>query len=116
MCLSLLSMRCRFWVWGVFALAYGIGAWGGYLVQQRWVLGRTGLMVRLAGESLTLSMMMLVFGANFVGGFLEAVAPEVQGSAVFAMLFATVLALSSGSFAGRAVRVARMREAATPEG
>ncbi|WP_298857409.1 hypothetical protein [uncultured Sulfitobacter sp.] len=92
-------------IWVVFALSYGAGIYGGYLIQRGWVLGREGRRVRLAGESLTLTMLMLVFGANFVGGFLEAVAPQVYGSNGFQIIFAAVVALSSGSFAGRALRV-----------
>lgn len=92
-------------IWAVFAAAYGAGSYGGYLVQRRWTLGREGARVRLAGENLTLTMMMLVFGTNFVGGFLEAVTPQVYAGLSFQMIFAAVVALSSGSFAGRAVRV-----------
>ena len=94
-------------IWAVFAAAYGVGAYGGYLVQRHWVLGRVGTKVRLSGESLTLTMMMLVFGANFVGGFLEAVAPQIYAGPLFQGIFATVVAVSSGSFAGRALRVWR---------
>lgn len=42
-------------VWAVFAAAYGLGAWGVFLVQSARVLGRDGRMVRLAGETLTLT-------------------------------------------------------------
>lgn len=94
-------------VWGVFALFYLLGCSGGYAVQQCWILGRSGRMVYLAGESLTLVMIMCVFLANFVGGFLQAVAPQIYGGLVFQILFAAVVAVSSGSFAGRALRVAK---------
>ena len=50
-------------------------------------------------------MMLLVLGANFMGGFLEAVAPEIYNSALSHAGFGAVIALSSGSFAGRALRV-----------
>lgn len=80
---------------------------GGYLVQCQWVLGREGRKVRLAGESLTLTMMMLVFGANFVGGFLQSVGPNIYSSIWFGAIFAVVLGVSSGSFTGRALRVWR---------
>lgn len=92
-------------VWGAFLLAYIVGVRGGYLVQRKWLLGREGRRVRLAGESLTLSMMMLVFGASFVGGFLQSAAPAVYDSVWFGVIFAAVLGVSSGSFTGRAVRV-----------
>lgn len=92
-------------IWLAFAVAYGAGTYGGYLVQRHWVLGREGHKVQLAGEYLTLTMMMLVFGANFVGGFLEAVTPQIYAGVLFQVIFASVVALSSGSFAGRALRV-----------
>ncbi len=95
-------------IWAIFAFAYAGGVYGGYSIQGRWILGRDNARVRLAGESLTLTMMMLVFGANFVGGFLEAVSPQVHGGTLFQVVFAAVVALSSGSFAGRALRVWRM--------
>ena len=74
------------WIWLVFAAAYVSGGWGGYLLQQGWLLGREGRMVRLAGENLTLAVMMLVFWANFAGGFLRAVAPGIYGAPVFHFL------------------------------
>lgn len=95
------------WIWGVFMLAYLAGAWGGYVVQGSWIPGREGFRVRLAGESLTLTVLMLVFWANFIGGFVQAVAPGVYGSTVFALFFATMTAAAGGSFAGRALRVWR---------
>lgn len=104
---AVMALNAGLLVWGAFALAYAMGAVAGYRVQGRWVLGRRGRMVCLAGESLTLSMMMLVFGASFVGGFLEAAAPQVYAGAFFQACFAAVVAVSSGSFAGRALRVGR---------
>lgn len=92
-------------VWAVFISAYVMGIAGGYRVQRRWVLGRAGRCVHLAAENLTLVMMMCVFGANFVAGFLAAVAPQVYAGSAFAVVFTAIVALSSGSFAGRALRV-----------
>jgi ACR3 family arsenite efflux pump ArsB len=62
-------------------------------------------MVQLAGEGLTLCVMMLMFWANFAGGVLQTVAPQIYGSSLFHVIFVAVLATASGSFAGRAVRV-----------
>lgn len=95
------------WIWCVFVLAYLAGAWGGFVVQGGWILGRAGFRVQLAGESLTLTVLMLVFWANFISGFVQAVAPGVYGSTVFALCFAAVTAAAGGSFAGRALRVWR---------
>lgn len=92
-------------VWGIFALAYGAGVMGGYRMQGRFVLARAGRRVRLAGETVTLALMMLIFAANFSAGFMKAVAPAVYGNSLFHAGFAVVVALASGSFAGRAIRV-----------
>lgn len=61
--------------------------------------------MRLAGENLTLCVMMLVFWANFAGGFMRAVVPDAYACPVFHVIFAALLAASCGSFAGRALRV-----------
>lgn len=91
-------------IWSAFVLAYGVGAWAGFVVQGRWLLGREGHIVELAGESLTLVMIMIVFWANFVGGMVQAIAPHVYANGAFQFLFIGLIALSSGSFSGRAVR------------
>ncbi|MEQ6203627.1 hypothetical protein ABMC88_11290 [Sulfitobacter sp. HNIBRBA2951] len=96
------------WIWAVFALAYGAGAVAGFLLQARWTLGREGTRVRLSGESLTLLVVMVLFWANFVSGALEAVAPAVYLHPLFQAAFAALLAMGSGSFAGRALHVLRL--------
>ena len=95
------------WVWTVFGLAYVLGAAAGYALQRRWTGPRDGARVQLAGESLTLLVVMVLFWANFVGGMLEALSPATYLSSVFQGVFAALLAASSGSFAGRAVQVLR---------
>jgi hypothetical protein len=104
---SVASLPAGSWIWVVFVVLYAAGVWIGYLLQGRWVLGRTGQRVQLAGENLTLVVVMLVFWANFVGGLLQAVAPHIYSNPVFHAGFAAVLALGAGTFAGRAVRVWR---------
>lgn len=91
--------------WAVFAVAYAAGAAGGFKAQRAWLLGFNGRMVRLAGESLTLAVMMVVFWSNFVAGFMAAVAPQLYDTLVFQGLFVAILAVASGSFAGRAAQV-----------
>ena len=93
------------WIWLVFAGVYLVGVWAGHRMQAGWLLGREGRLVRLKGESLTLVVIMVVFWANFVGGSLRAVAPQVYASARFHAVFTAILAICAGSFAGRAVRV-----------
>jgi uncharacterized membrane protein len=68
-------------------------------------LGREGNKVQLAGEGLTLVVMMVIFWANFAGGIRQAVAPDVYTSSVFHIVFVTLIATCSGSFLGRALRV-----------
>lgn len=92
-------------IWGVFVLAYGAGIWGGYVLQKRWLLGREGNKAQLAGEGLTLLVMMVIFWANFVGGVLQAVAPEVYSNTIFHIVFVALIAVAGGSFSGRASRV-----------
>lgn len=104
---SVAALSAETWIWALFAVGYGVGCWGGYLLQRRWLLGRDGHMVQLAGEGLTLGVMMIVFWANFVGGVLQTVAPLLYGSSLFHVIFAGVIACASGSFAGRALRVWR---------
>jgi hypothetical protein len=95
------------WIWAVFAAGYLAGGWIGHRMQGGWMLGRNGARVRVKGESLTLLVVMLVFWANFVGGLLQAVAADVYASAIFHLVFVTIIALSAGSFAGRGLRVWR---------
>jgi hypothetical protein len=92
-------------IWGVFALAYLAGASGGFVMQRRWLLGREGNKVQLAGEGLTLFVMMVIFWANFAGGILQGAAPVVYNSNIFHIVFVTLVAICSGSFLGRALRV-----------
>ncbi|MGC1505133.1 MAG: hypothetical protein WA782_13475 [Sulfitobacter sp.] len=104
---SVAALPAGVWVWLVFVLFYGLGACAGHHLQSRWLLDREGRMVQLAGENLTLLVMMIVFWANFAGGVLLAVAPDVYDNSMFQAGFAAILALSAGTFAGRAFRVWR---------
>jgi hypothetical protein len=92
-------------IWCIFVLAYAAGIWGGYALQKRWLLGRKGKRAQLAGEGLTLLVMMVIFWANFVGGVLQAVAPEVYTNTIFHIVFVALIAVGGGSFSGRALRV-----------
>lgn len=106
---TVLALPAGGWIWGIFALAYAAGAYGGYVLQRAWILGNDGGRVRLGGEALTLTAVMVIFWASFAGGVLRAVAPGAYGSAVFMAVFAALLAACGGSFAGRALRVWRAR-------
>ncbi len=104
---SVAALPAETWIWALFAVGYGLGCWGGYVLQRRWLLGRDGRVVQLAGEDLTLTVMMIMFWANFAVGVLQAVAPQLHGSNLFHVIFVGVLACAGGSFAGRAFRVWR---------
>ena len=95
------------WVWVVFAFAYLAGVGMGKRFQENRLLEKTGKHVRLAGEGLTLVVIIILFSANFVVGVLTAVAPDMLESDSFQAGFATVLALASGSFLGRALHILR---------
>lgn len=94
-------------VWAVFALAYVAGTVFGHRFQARRLLEKTGRHVRLAGEGLTLTVILILFSANFVVGVLSAVAPSALESGYFQEGFAAALALASGSFLGRALFIWR---------
>jgi len=102
------------WIWVIFAIAYFAGGLIGYWLQCRWIVGRISNKVQLAGENVTLTVMMIVFWANFVTGLLLAIAPDVYASAPFVSGFAAILALCGGSFTGRALRVIAWQTTSVP--
>ena len=52
-------------VWFAFAIAYLVGAWIGFGFQKEIVLEKSGNKVVLAGEWVTLAVLMIVFWMNF---------------------------------------------------
>ncbi|KEJ89387.1 hypothetical protein [Sulfitobacter donghicola] len=102
---STLSLPAESWIWGVFLVCYAFGGWCGFKVQKGWLLAHDGQRAHLAGESLTLCVLLLIFSANFIGGALQAVAPDVYADAMFHIAFALVLGTASGSFLGRALLI-----------
>lgn len=93
--------------WSGLALGAVLGLLGGYALQGRWLISRTGPKVDLAGEWLTLAAMMVLYFTNFALGALRATAPELLAQPSSAAIIAMILGLASGSFAGRAIRTAR---------
>lgn len=85
-------------------IAYAAGIVIGYGLQARWLLAKSGRQVRLAGESLTLVLMMTLFSAKFVHGAMTAMAPVVLSGLPYGMAFGAVTGLAAGLFAGRALR------------
>lgn len=96
------------WVWAVFAIAYGAGALAGHQMQKHWTLARAGRKVRLAGETVTLLVMMVLFWVNFAVGVLQATAPAVVTRPEFLAALCILLGGCAGTFAGRALRIWRM--------
>jgi len=92
-------------VWGLFALGYLAGGTGGFRFQKKIVLARQGVWVRLAGEWLTLAMLMVIFWMNYVGGIMAVVAPATSGALGFQAVFGVGMAAAAGIILGRAVRV-----------
>lgn len=93
------------YVWGVFVAGYLGGALAGYWVQRDWILGKSGSRVSLAGEGLTMTVLMAIFWMNFFGGVFRSVSPDTYESGSFHMTFALIAGLAAGSFMGRAFRV-----------
>ncbi|CUH87593.1 hypothetical protein PH5382_01522 [Phaeobacter sp. CECT 5382] len=90
---------------GAWGLAYICGAGLGFRIQARWIIARRGLRAEVAGEWLSLAVMMLLFWANFANGVTVAVAPDLVASSAYQILFPALLGLASGSFLGRPVRI-----------
>lgn len=102
MLLSQPKATVAFSVWG---LAYFCGVGFGFHIQARWIIARQGLRAEVAGEWLSLAVMMLLFWANFANGILAAVAPELTSSSSYRILFPALLGLASGIFLGRPLRI-----------
>lgn len=92
-------------IWIVFGLAYLVGAGTGFQYQRSIVSQKVRTTVTLAGEWITLLVLMVVFWMNFLGGVMRAIAPDVFASAGFHQVFAAIAGLAAGSFLGRATRV-----------
>lgn len=86
------------------ALAYVAGAAMGYRLQERWLLAKSGGQVRLAGESLTLLLMLTMFSAKFVHGTMTAIAPATVSGLSYGIAFGAITGLAAGLFGGRALR------------
>lgn len=79
---SLSGLGATVAVWALFGLAYALGAWIGNRVQPRWILGKSGRQVRVAGEWLTLLQVVAIFALNYARGVTMAIAPDVARGAV----------------------------------
>lgn len=97
-------------VWLTYAIAYGFGVFVGYSLQRKWLLEKAGSTVKLAGEWFTMATIMIIFWANFVSGFVRAVAPDMMTDRTFLIVLISLIAGAAGTFSGRALNVWRARQ------
>ncbi len=95
------------WVWPLFALAYELGVVLGVRLQRRWLLGRLGGKVELAGEWLTLATVSSLFVANYAFNVVSVIRPDVAALRGTLMFYVLIIGPLSGSLLGRALHVAR---------
>lgn len=94
-------------VWPTFTVAYIAGILLGYRLQPRWLLEKSGRTVTLAGEWVTMTVLMIIFWMNFAKGMVLAVAPDLYSSPVFLVAMVLLVSVASGTFTGRALNVVR---------
>jgi hypothetical protein len=92
-------------IWILFAGADAIGAWRGFVFQESIILFKSRTHVTLSGEWLTMIVVMVIFWMNFVGGAMQAVAPDTNASTTFHAIFASIAGITAGVFLGRATRL-----------
>lgn len=95
----------------IFAACYAAGASIGYRLQARWIIAKQATSVRLTGEWATMTVILVLFGANFANGTVAVMAPQLYASTPFIAGFAILTGLASGTLGGRALRTATMAEA-----
>lgn len=101
----LMTQQATAMVFAVWGLAYICGVGFGFYIQARWIISRQGLRAEVAGEWLSLTVMMLLFWANFSNGILSEVAPELTTGNAYQLGFPALLGLASGTFLGRPLRI-----------
>lgn len=93
-------------VWFSYAAAYVLAAGAGFVVQQRWLVAKSGNRVTLKGEWVTFAVVMILFWGNFAFGVTRVVAPEIVSQINIQIGYALVVGIASGSLLGRALQVA----------
>lgn len=88
-----------------FFASYLIAAAAAFKLQKQWILNIKQSRVRVAGEWLTFTSLMLIFGLNFIRSILEATNPNIYNSMIFIALFSSIAGLVAGSFLGRSLRI-----------
>lgn len=97
-------------VWSVYAIGYAAGLAAGYALQRRWLISKQGGRLKLEGEWVTFTTMMLLFSMSFVGGIVSDINAGLYGSFGFIVVYTGLIAIASGSFLGRALRLYRTQE------
>lgn len=112
-CLSLLSiaslaaLSVPMTVWAVCGFMIAVGAVLGARLQLGYILARHGLLIELAGENVTLALLMGIFLCNFILRLLTQIAPAALHGGAMVAAFAAVIGLVTGMFVGRAWAVFR---------
>lgn len=102
---TLVGLPSQIIVWSVYVAGFCLGATMGFQMQGRWIISYLDRKLRVRGEWLTLTVMMIIFSASFVNGILSVVAPTIVDNVVFIAIFVGVLSAATGFFTGRAARV-----------
>lgn len=93
--------------WGTFGTAYLCGVYLGDQVQQRFLVSKSGKLVTLKGEKITLINILILFSLSFASGAIRDAMPDLFASTGFIVGSCLVGGVVSGSFAGRAIRIWR---------
>lgn len=88
-----------------FFASYIIATSVAFKLQKRWILCIKQSRVRVAGEWLTSSTLMMIFGLNFIRGILDATSPKIYSSMIFIAVFSNIAGLVAGCFLGRSLRI-----------
>ena len=112
---NLLAMPDQSTTWISFGLAYLLGAAFGHRVQKRRLQWRSGMRVSIKGEWWSLTMMMLIFWANFAEGMIGGTAPDLLTSLPAKAIIPALKGLGSGFFLGRVLCILRAPKTSEPE-
>ncbi len=91
--------------WVAFLAGSIIGVTAGFMVQKGLIVARRKTHIRVAGEWMTLSALMILFCSNFIRGTAEAIAPSFASHPGFVFAIMLIVSTASGTFIGRSARV-----------
>ncbi|MEM7267820.1 MAG: hypothetical protein AAF401_01055 [Pseudomonadota bacterium] len=95
--------------WPFFGVLYLTFAALGWRAQSMWVIWKRDGRARLKGEWLTFFKISVLCAVGYVGGVLDAIAPEVSSAAWYVAAETMIGASASGAFIGRALFLATLR-------